>query len=334
MTDPNMIIAMKFLRLLEVGMTQIVPKSVPYVTQRIIQLSLLYGMSPVSPIGFVYFGSYIAKLGDINRGYQYVQLALSLLGKVGSRENAGEVICIGTQVRTYLEPLQAALEHHNEGYAAAMTSGDISQATINTFCLDFLRFCAGVNLHIVRDKYAESQRTMEERKQVLFTIYSEQNQRSISKLIGAGEEPKYVSAEEQSILATNSAIFRAYAYQNAYISFMFRSYDDTKHFTEKFFACTSNAAWANLFFTEAVHAFYIGLISFWLARQSRDEQHWYERGKASKTALKKWAESCKWNFENKWYLLNAEESFCDNDADAAKAYYDKAISSARDHKVR
>ena len=142
MTDPNMIIAMKFLRLLEVGMTQIVPKSVPYVTQRIIQLSLLYGMSPVSPIGFVYFGSYIAKLGDINRGYQYVQLALSLLGTVGSRENAGEVICVGTQVRTYLEPLQAALEHHNEGYAAAMTSGDISQATMNTFCLDFLRFCA------------------------------------------------------------------------------------------------------------------------------------------------------------------------------------------------
>eukprot|EP00984_Skeletonema_dohrnii_P031153 scaffold23279_cov67-Skeletonema_dohrnii-CCMP3373.AAC.1 len=61
--------AMKFLGKLETGMTQIMPKSAPYVTQRIIQLSLSDGMSPVSPIGFVHFGSYIAKLGDISGGY-------------------------------------------------------------------------------------------------------------------------------------------------------------------------------------------------------------------------------------------------------------------------
>ena len=64
MTDPTMIIAMKFLGKLGVGMCQIMPESSPYVMQRIIQLSLLHGMSPVSPIGFVYLGSYIAKLGD------------------------------------------------------------------------------------------------------------------------------------------------------------------------------------------------------------------------------------------------------------------------------
>jgi predicted ATPase len=65
MTDPTMIMAMKFLGKLETGMTQVMPKAVPFVTQRIIQLSLDHGMSPVSPIGFVHFGSYMAKLGDI-----------------------------------------------------------------------------------------------------------------------------------------------------------------------------------------------------------------------------------------------------------------------------
>jgi len=113
MTDPTMITAMKFMGKLELGMTQIMPQTAPYVAKRMIQLSLSHGMSPVSPIGFVHFGSYMAKLGDIRGGYHYVQLALSLLDKVGSRESAGEVICIGTQVRVYIEPLQAALEYHN-----------------------------------------------------------------------------------------------------------------------------------------------------------------------------------------------------------------------------
>ena len=41
-----------------------------------------------------------------------------------------------------------------------------------------------------------------------------------------------------------------------------------------------------------------------------------------------------WTFENKWYLLEAEESFCSNDVEAAKTYYKKAITSAKLHKVR
>ena len=92
--------------------------------------------------------------------------------------------------------------------------------------------------------------------------------------------------------------------------------------------------WANLFLAHANNAFYIGLISFWLARKSTDGQQWYERGVKSKLALKKWAKSSKWTFENKWYLLEAEESYCSNDFEAAKTFYAKAASSAKDHKVR
>jgi hypothetical protein len=167
MTDPTMIMAMKFLGKLEWGLTQIMPKSVPYVAQRIIQLSLSHGMSPVSPIGFVHLGSSMAKLGDIRGGYHYVKLALSLLDNVGSRESAGEVICIGTQVRLYVEPLQAALEYHNEGYAAAMASGDIIQAALNKMLSCISSSIAGVNLQIVREKYAESIKFMKERNMAI-----------------------------------------------------------------------------------------------------------------------------------------------------------------------
>jgi hypothetical protein len=322
MTDPTMIMAMKFIGKLVTGMTQIMPETAPFVTQRIIQLSLAHGMSPVSPIGFVHLGSYMAKLGDISGGYNYVKLARSLLDKVGSRECAGEVNCIGTHVIACVEPLQAALEY-----------GDVNLAALNKLLSCAGSFFSGVNLQTMREKCAEGIKFMGERKQVIFMMQMQHVQHSVFKLIGADEEPKYLSADETNILATNNSVRTTYYYQRTYMSFTFRSCDDTKENCEKYFTCIGNT-WSNLLLLHALHTFYIGLISFWLARQSREAQLWHERGKKSKLSLKKWAETSQWTFENKWYLLEAEESYCNNDINAAKKYYEKALSSAKNHKVR
>jgi hypothetical protein len=114
---------------------------------------------------------------------------------------------------------------------------------------------------------------------------------------------------------------------------MFRSYDDAKEYVSKFYECRENA-WANLMATHINNALYTGLISFWVARKSRDAQCWFTRGNESKLTFKRWAESSQWTFENKWYLLEAEESFSHNDYEAAKFFYKQAISSAKLHKVR
>jgi hypothetical protein len=186
----------------------------------------------------------------------------------------------------------------------------------------------------VQEKCAETQKMLAERQQVIFMIQHQQIHRVVFKLIGVDQELKQFP-EEEDILATNNSVFRSYCYQKAYISFMFRSHDCAKENAEKFFACSDNS-WANfLLFAHAAQSFYIGLMSFWLARTSgQQQQQWQERGSLLKSAVKRWAESSRWTFENKWYLLEAEESYCKNDFKAAKSFYEKAISSAKDHKVR
>ena len=332
MNDPKLIMAMKFLGKLLVGMTQIMPESAPRVMHQIVQISLLHGMSPVSPVGFVHLGSYIAKLGDIKEGYRYVKLAVSLMEKVGSKECAGEVICFGTQVRAYVEPLQAALECHYDGYVAAMASGDILQAALNILFRNNNLSLSGMNLQTAHEKCSVAVDFMYERKILIFMIQVQCVQRSVFKLIGTDDHLKYESAEVDNILATNNSVMATNYFHNAYISFMFRLFDDSKHYTEKYLDCAVNT-WANLFLNHAFHAFYMGLISFWLARKSEEGQQWRERGKRSQLALKEWAESSQWTFENKWFLLEAEESYCNNDFDKAESFYEKAILSAKDHKV-
>ena len=56
------------------------------------------------------------------------------------------------------------------------------------------------------------------------------------------------------------------------------------------------------------------------------------RGSENKLVLKRWTQSCQWTFEAKWYLLEAEEAFCNHDYEAAKPFYEKAMLSAYQHK--
>ena len=263
-----------------------------------------------------------------------MKLARSLLDKLGSRENAGEIICAHAQVISYVEPLQATLEYYDEGFAAAMAAGDIIQAIVNLFLGYTSFFYAGVKLETTREKGDEVIKFMQERKMLTFLIPTQCMQNSVLKLIGIYEEPKRHSAEEEKILATNNDAKTTHCGQTMYISFMFRLYDETEACAEKFLDCFVRSTWANLIFVHSFRSFYIGLASFWIARSSSDTEQWYEIGNKSKLALRKWAETCRWNFEHKWYLLEAEEAFCDGRYDDAKAYYMKAVTSAKDHKVR
>ncbi|KAL7494687.1 hypothetical protein ACHAWT_005408, partial [Skeletonema menzelii] len=274
MTDSTMIMAMKFLSKLMVGMTEIMPKSAPHVSQQIIRLSLTHGMSHVSPLGFVHLGSYIAKLGDIRGGYKYVKLARSLLDKLGSRENA---------------------------------AGDISQAVLNIYFGYISVYYAGVKLQTTREKGDEVVKFMQERRVVTLLLPTQCIQNSVLKLIGIEEESKNVSTEEESTLATNKNVTTTHCFQKLYISFLFRLYDETKVNAEEFLDCIASSNWAMLIFAHSFQSFCIGLISFWVARSSRrDGEQWYEIGNKSKLALRKLAETSRWTFENKWYLLEAE----------------------------
>ena len=75
-----------------------------------------------------------------------------------------------------------------------------------------------------------------------------------------------------------------------------------------------------------------GLASFWVYRQTNDPV-WAERGRESKLAMKKWAETAsQHNFQHKLYLLEADEAFCGGDFMDAKVFYGHAVTAARRHR--
>ena len=77
--------------------------------------------------------------------------------------------------------------------------------------------------------------------------------------------------------------------------------------------------------------FYSGLVAFNYFRETKD-QYWMNLGTVAIKEMEAWAKECKWNFENKLLLLNAEYHFSIGLFDKATEEYHLSISSAHAHR--
>jgi len=119
---------------------------------------------------------------------------------------------------------------------------------------------------------------------------------------------------------------------------IFRELDKAMEAAEKYFSVNESVgryftiSTPNMFFRR----FYSGLVSFWAARESnvnKESERWRKRGVDCKDEIEKLSFSAStWNFQNKAYLLQAEEQFCTRNYEMAETLYDAAISSSKTHK--
>lgn len=146
------------------------------------------GLSPVSPIGFVYFGSLLAKRGSIQLGHRFTLLAKALLEKLESEDIAGEVICVATEVLRFVEPLQTANESlATLGESAAMKEGDIRWACINRLQYFSMMFWACPNLSVVKIICADACQFMKEHDHRASLLFMLPIQKTVLLLIGCTE---------------------------------------------------------------------------------------------------------------------------------------------------
>lgn len=324
MEDPSKIMAMKILAKLE-QLTQITrPSWQPIVTLKMVQLSLSYGYSPMSPLSFTYYGMLLARRGSIREGYSYVKIGRKLLDRIGYNEASGEVIIMGTQIRCFVEPVQSANEFFLQGHDAAMSAGDMHNAIMSSFMYSVGSYWAGTKLEIVRENFKASRRLMEKHNNLTLLDLQAPVERSMLMMIGTDESELPVKASESSLLSTMLIRFN-----EVYQTFMFREYEQVKVLAEQYFSYDPTS-WS-LLYAHTTQAFMSGLVAFWVLRKTND-CIWAERGQKAKLAMNKWAHSSVHNFQHKVYLLEAEEAFCLNDFDSAKSLYEKSISFAKKHR--
>jgi len=90
------------------------------------------GLSEMSAVGFVWYGSMIAKRGSIQEGHKFILLAQAILDKFEEIDHhkplsSMEVLVTATQLRCFFEPTQALAidDMWAKGESLAQSLGDL-----------------------------------------------------------------------------------------------------------------------------------------------------------------------------------------------------------------
>jgi hypothetical protein len=327
MEDSVKKITMLFLARLHFCLFIINPEKQPIVTTKMVHFTLSHGMCETSPLAFALFGSMLGKLGNIEQGYQYTKLAKQLIEENASYESSGVVIATATELLCYVEPVQAVVPVFIEARERSMSAGDATNACVTMMYYCNEAYISGLFLPRLEEKCSEARQLMKQLGHFAVLSHLVILERHLQPLMGASCGGDHGPEEEME--ETNPhTIFYSLVF-SLYNSFMFRMYHTTKNVVQQFLA-HNRVDWT-LMFGQSECTFILGLALFWISRESR-EPHWKLGGVKAKEAMQGWTKSSKWNFEHKFFLLDAESNFCDGNFEQAKILYEKAIKSAKEHK--
>ncbi len=148
MTDPQGQAAMQLLGMLFAPVFQGMPGLLPLISCTMVSLSLQFGNTPASTVGYALHGMVLcAFLGEVEGGYDFGQLALNLLDRFNVREFKSIIsMLFGGFIQHHQEALSATIPLLKAGFTSGMETGDFLHAGYNVCCYSYAVFWSGSEL--------------------------------------------------------------------------------------------------------------------------------------------------------------------------------------------
>ncbi|MEG4519738.1 MULTISPECIES: AAA family ATPase [unclassified Microcoleus] len=341
MTNPQTQAAMQLSGMLFPPIFQGMPGLLPLLSSTMVSLSLSFGNAPASTVGYAMHGMvFCAFLQEVETGYGFGQLALSLLDRLNVPEFKSTVLLLfGGWIQHRQESLLATIPTLKEGYRLGMETGDFVNAGYNIYICFYTYLFAGVELDTWEPEIASYRAVMAQLKQSSAGVYLDMIQQTVQNLretrirpdllIGEAYDetvmiPKHYQDNEFTAIAC-ACIFKlllAYCYGN-YTAAL-------DHITQvkKYLMGVSGSAFVPIFH------FYAALthLALFEAQPAIEQTEFIALVETHQTTLQKWAQNAPMNYLHKWYLVEAErQRVLGNKAEAIEMY-DRAISGAQENK--
>jgi hypothetical protein len=120
--------AMNVLAKMELILHQVKPDLQSVVTLTMIDMTIEHGRSHKSTCALAYFAGMLTKLGEMWDALRFAKLAKRLLSADKSKDIAGDVTFITSEVLSFFEPTLTVNEHRVQGQAIASAAGDVNFA--------------------------------------------------------------------------------------------------------------------------------------------------------------------------------------------------------------
>ncbi|MEH1915202.1 ATP-binding sensor histidine kinase [Nostoc sp.] len=338
MTDPQAKAAIQLLGMLFSPIIQIIPGLLPLVSSKMVSLSLQFGNTPASTVGYVLHGMVLCTfLGEIETGYGFGQLALNLLDRFDVREFKSIILILfGAFIQHRQESFRATIPTLKLGFTSGMETGDFLHAGYNVCCYSYAGFWSGAELSNWESDIANYNAVLTQVKQ-----HSAQTHLNLMRqtaenfretriqpdcLSGTIYDeimiPKHRQANELSVMAEIyiHKLLLAYSFGN------YKAASDYIDQAQQYLIAVAGVIFAPIFY------FYAALTHLALFPKSEIELCVIlAQVEIHQTTLYQWAQYAPMNHLHKWHLVEAEKQRVLGNKTEALEHYDRAISLAKEN---
>jgi predicted ATPase/signal transduction histidine kinase len=338
MKDPQTIAAIELLALLFPPVYQVSPGLQPLLCSTLVSLSLKFGNAPASTIGYASYGMVLcAFLGEVEKGYRFGRLALSLLSRLNVRTfKPLTLLWFGFFLQHRQEALRATLPHMKEGYLVGMEIGDFLTAGYNSAVYFYNNFFAGVGLEDLEAEIESYCVVLTKAKQNSPVLYLKMTQQMLQNLMGIAPKPELLigTSYNESVMIAQyqkdneiSGLAYLYTYKLILDYLFHQPHKALSYMVEA--NHTLQAVFGSIH-TPIFH-FYAALTYLAVcANQSGTEQeNTLKIVKNHQHIIEQWAQYAPLNYQHKLCLIEAEKSRILGHKSEAIDLYDQAITGAK-----
>ncbi|MEZ2276447.1 MAG: adenylate/guanylate cyclase domain-containing protein, partial [Microcoleus sp.] len=340
MTDLQIQAAMPILGILWSPIIQAMPSLTPLLSSTMVSLSLQFGNSPASTMGYLIHGVVLCSfLGDVKTGYGFGKLALNLLDRFNKPEFKSQIMAVfSSWIQHHQQALRATIPIGKNGYMAGMETGDFLYAGYNlTVCFEGNLF-GGLEIDTWEAELADYSAAFTQVKQYSaqtlldMTWQTTKNFRETVStpdcLIGqVYDETVMIPKYHQDNVFT--AIAMVYTYK-LMLAYFFGNYPAALgHIAQ---AKPYLMSVSGLIFFPIFH-FYAALthLALFSTYPEIEQAEIFALVETHQITLHQWAQNAPMNHLHKWYLVEAEKQRVLGNKAEAIDLYDRAISLAQEN---
>ncbi|MBW3584395.1 MAG: AAA family ATPase [Cyanobacteria bacterium 0813] len=316
------------------------PGLLPLLSSTMVSLSLSFGNTPASTVGYGIHGLVLcAFLGDVETGYAFGKLALSLLDRFNVREFKSMILNLfGAFIQHRQEPLRAVMLTTKDSYMAGMETGDFLSAGYSMVTYSYMNFFSGIELSNLESEIASYSAALAQVKQYSAQIYVDMVRQTVKNLreVEIRSDCLIGSAYDETVMMPKhnqdyefTAIAIAYIYK-LLLAYCFGNYKDASNYISQ--AQPYLIAVPGCIFIPIFH-FYAALtyLALFPTQPEIEQAETLALVETHQTTLHQWAQNAPMNHLHKWYLVEAErQRVLGYKADALEMY-DRAISLAQEN---
>ena len=329
----------------------IIPSSLIYnaevaalVTLTALNLSLKFGNSPLATSVYCCYGIVISSLiltQDVQSGYQFGQLSYKLLNQQTNDEAKPFVIIhYYGFIRHWKEPFrQIQLNHFEDAIQLALERGDFQISGYNLISYCLFSIFRGFNLEEFSPKYIAYGESIKPEQAYAYHYYRA-SQKMALNLLNEDREKYYLlfkntEEEEEALLQswieskTDWLLFIT-CLSKTFAAYFFKDYEKALEFvylSEKHsLLCSAYLIYPqNLFYST------LTLLAVYPSQDKAQQSIIIEKVSAYQRQMLYYRDNCPENYENKYFLIEAEKASVLGEYLQAEEFYEKAIQGAKNY---